>query len=172
MQPTTSRHKCPGFKEPQGTLDGLTSVPHAREPWYGGEGAERTRLGRMCGCDLAQGGFFMKNGDYLCTLDYQRMHGTRCNGCGDFVEGEVVTALGKTYHPNCFVCTLCNPCRRAPKTSVVRAVSGSASHPTRISTPTPLHRCARATQHQWNLPAFASREPDLSVVLLGIRPAH
>ncbi|XP_006799018.2 actin-binding LIM protein 1a isoform X2 [Neolamprologus brichardi] len=49
----------------------------------------------------------MKNGDYLCTLDYQRMHGTRCNGCGDFVEGEVVTALGKTYHPACFVCTIC-----------------------------------------------------------------
>ncbi|XP_072559414.1 actin-binding LIM protein 1-like isoform X21 [Paramormyrops kingsleyae] len=62
---------------------------------------------KVCGCDLAQGGFFMKNGDYLCTLDYQRMHGTRCNGCGDFVEGEVVTALGKTYHPACFVCTLC-----------------------------------------------------------------
>uniref|UniRef100_A0A7N8X4D3 Actin binding LIM protein 1 n=1 Tax=Mastacembelus armatus TaxID=205130 RepID=A0A7N8X4D3_9TELE len=62
---------------------------------------------KACGCDLAQGGFFMKNGEYLCTLDYQRMHGTRCNGCGDFVEGEVVTALGKTYHPTCFVCTIC-----------------------------------------------------------------
>ncbi|XP_042559275.1 actin-binding LIM protein 1 isoform X43 [Clupea harengus] len=62
---------------------------------------------KVCGCDLAQGGFFMKNGDYLCTLDYQRLHGTRCNGCGDFVEGEVVTALGKTYHPTCFVCTIC-----------------------------------------------------------------
>ncbi|XP_032378658.1 actin-binding LIM protein 1 isoform X15 [Etheostoma spectabile] len=62
---------------------------------------------KVCGCDLAQGGFFMKNGDYLCTVDYQRMHGTRCNGCGDFVEGEVVTALGKTYHPACFVCTIC-----------------------------------------------------------------
>ncbi|XP_037399926.1 actin-binding LIM protein 1 isoform X44 [Pygocentrus nattereri] len=62
---------------------------------------------KVCGCDLAQGGFFMKNGEYLCTLDYQRMHGTRCNGCGDFVEGEVVTALGKTYHPSCFVCTIC-----------------------------------------------------------------
>ncbi|KAM3835213.1 actin-binding LIM protein 1 isoform 3-T3 [Vipera latastei] len=35
------------------------------------------------------------------------MYGTRCNGCGDFVEGEVVTALGKTYHPNCFACTMC-----------------------------------------------------------------
>ncbi|XP_069095405.1 actin-binding LIM protein 1 isoform X24 [Pleurodeles waltl] len=62
---------------------------------------------KVCGCDLAQGGFFIKNGDYLCTLDYQRMYGTRCNGCGEFVEGEVVTALGKTYHPNCFACTVC-----------------------------------------------------------------
>ncbi|XP_025906539.1 actin-binding LIM protein 1 isoform X3 [Nothoprocta perdicaria] len=35
------------------------------------------------------------------------MYGTRCNGCGEFVEGEVVTALGKTYHPNCFACTAC-----------------------------------------------------------------
>ncbi|XP_076855394.1 actin-binding LIM protein 1 isoform X20 [Brachyhypopomus gauderio] len=62
---------------------------------------------KVCGCDLAQGGFFMKNGEYLCMVDYQRLHGTRCNGCGDFVEGEVVTALGKTYHPTCFVCTTC-----------------------------------------------------------------
>ncbi|CAM4727786.1 unnamed protein product [Leuciscus chuanchicus] len=62
---------------------------------------------KVCGCDLAQGGFFMKNGDYLCTVDYQRIHGTRCNICGEFVEGEVVTALGKTYHPACFVCTIC-----------------------------------------------------------------
>ncbi|XP_060714328.1 actin-binding LIM protein 1 isoform X3 [Tachysurus vachellii] len=62
---------------------------------------------KVCGCDLAQGGFFMKNGEYLCTLDYQRLHGTCCHGCGNFVEGEVVTALGKTYHPTCFVCTIC-----------------------------------------------------------------
>ncbi|XP_069653152.1 actin-binding LIM protein 1 isoform X8 [Haliaeetus albicilla] len=62
---------------------------------------------KVCGCDLAQGGFFIKNGEYLCTLDYQRMYGTRCNGCGEFVEGEVVTALGKTYHPSCFACTVC-----------------------------------------------------------------
>ncbi|XP_058262495.1 actin-binding LIM protein 1-like isoform X15 [Hemibagrus wyckioides] len=62
---------------------------------------------KVCGCDLAQGGFFMKNGEYLCTLDYQRLHGTCCHGCGNFVEGEVVTALGKTYHPSCFVCTIC-----------------------------------------------------------------
>uniref|UniRef100_A0A8D3DZ99 Actin-binding LIM protein 1-like n=1 Tax=Scophthalmus maximus TaxID=52904 RepID=A0A8D3DZ99_SCOMX len=62
---------------------------------------------KVCGCDLAQSGFFMKNGDYLCPLDFQRLHGTLCKNCGEFVEGEVVTVLGKTYHPACFVCTIC-----------------------------------------------------------------
>ncbi|KAK9530519.1 hypothetical protein VZT92_012015 [Zoarces viviparus] len=62
---------------------------------------------KLCGCDLAQSGFFMKNGDYLCPLDFQRLHGTLCNSCGEFVEGAVVTVLGKTYHPACFVCTVC-----------------------------------------------------------------
>ncbi|XP_074519193.1 actin-binding LIM protein 1-like [Halichoeres trimaculatus] len=62
---------------------------------------------KVCGCDLAQSGFFSKNGDYLCPLDFQRLHGTLCSSCGEFVEGEVVTVLGKTYHPACFVCTIC-----------------------------------------------------------------
>ncbi|XP_075922436.1 actin-binding LIM protein 1-like isoform X16 [Petromyzon marinus] len=62
---------------------------------------------KVCGCDLAQCGFFVKNGEYVCTLDYQRLYGTRCQACGDFVEGEVVTALGRTYHPRCFVCSVC-----------------------------------------------------------------
>ncbi|XP_066489082.1 actin-binding LIM protein 2 isoform X3 [Tiliqua scincoides] len=60
-----------------------------------------------CGCDLAQGGFFVRQGDYICTLDYQRLYGTRCFSCNQFIEGEVVSALGKTYHPNCFVCVSC-----------------------------------------------------------------
>ncbi|XP_068610378.1 actin-binding LIM protein 1-like [Brachionichthys hirsutus] len=62
---------------------------------------------KVCGCDLGQSGFFVKNGDYLCSLDFQRLHGTICNSCREFVEGEVVTVLGKTYHPACFVCTIC-----------------------------------------------------------------
>ncbi|KAM3859550.1 actin-binding LIM protein 1-like [Diretmus argenteus] len=62
---------------------------------------------KVCGCDLAQGGFFLKNGEYLCPVDHQRLHGTRCDNCGEFVDGEVVTALGKAYHPACFVCTVC-----------------------------------------------------------------
>ncbi|XP_066549320.1 actin-binding LIM protein 1 isoform X2 [Amia ocellicauda] len=126
---------------------------------------------KVCGCDLAQGGFFMKNGDYLCTLDYQRLHGTRCNGCGDFVEGEVVTALGKTYHPTCFVCTICK--RPFPAGDRVtfngkdclcqRCVQPMSSSPKDISSSSNCAGCGRdikngqallALERQWHLGCF------------------
>ncbi|XP_048344607.1 actin-binding LIM protein 3 isoform X12 [Sphaerodactylus townsendi] len=62
---------------------------------------------QVCGCDLAQSGFFFKNGDYICTHDYQQLYGTRCDSCQDFITGEVISALGRTYHPKCFVCSMC-----------------------------------------------------------------
>ncbi|CAJ1086576.1 actin-binding LIM protein 2 isoform X10 [Xyrichtys novacula] len=62
---------------------------------------------KVCGVELAQGGFFVRQGEYICTQDYQRLYGTRCFSCQDFIEGEVVSALGKTYHPRCFVCASC-----------------------------------------------------------------
>ncbi|XP_066246465.1 actin-binding LIM protein 2 isoform X3 [Euwallacea similis] len=62
---------------------------------------------KACGSSLAQGGFFSKEGAYYCTADYQRNFGTKCASCGDYVEGEVVTALGKTYHQKCFTCARC-----------------------------------------------------------------
>ncbi|XP_044801525.2 actin-binding LIM protein 2 isoform X7 [Bubalus bubalis] len=62
---------------------------------------------KACGCDLAEGGFFVRQGEYICTQDYQRLYGTRCFSCDRFIEGEVVSALGKTYHPDCFVCAVC-----------------------------------------------------------------
>uniref|UniRef100_A0A9J8C167 Actin binding LIM protein family, member 3 n=1 Tax=Cyprinus carpio carpio TaxID=630221 RepID=A0A9J8C167_CYPCA len=62
---------------------------------------------QVCGCDLAQSGFFQKSGEYICTADYQCLYGTKCDSCGDFISGEVVSALGRTYHPKCFVCSVC-----------------------------------------------------------------
>ncbi|XP_044310529.1 actin-binding LIM protein 3 isoform X10 [Varanus komodoensis] len=62
---------------------------------------------QVCGCDLAQSGFFFKNGEYICTRDYQQLYGTRCDSCQDFITGEVISALGRTYHPKCFVCSVC-----------------------------------------------------------------
>ncbi|XP_049823203.1 actin-binding LIM protein 3 isoform X3 [Aethina tumida] len=62
---------------------------------------------KACGNSLAQGGFFSKDGAYYCTADYQRNFGTKCSACGDYVEGEVATVLGKTYHQKCFTCHRC-----------------------------------------------------------------
>lgn len=61
----------------------------------------------VCGASLAHGGFFLHEGDYYCTSDYQQRWGTQCGACGRYVEGEVVTALGNTYHQACFTCARC-----------------------------------------------------------------
>ncbi|XP_069699460.1 actin-binding LIM protein 2 isoform X3 [Periplaneta americana] len=62
---------------------------------------------QVCKNSLAQGGFFCKDGNYYCTADYQRQFGTKCAICGEYVEGEVVSALGNTYHQKCFTCARC-----------------------------------------------------------------
>ncbi|KAM6970105.1 actin-binding LIM protein 3-like [Aplochiton taeniatus] len=62
---------------------------------------------QVCGCDLVSSGFFQQGGEFLCTQDYQRLHGTQCDSCEQYISGEVVSALGRTYHPHCFVCSLC-----------------------------------------------------------------
>ncbi|XP_035709209.1 actin-binding LIM protein 3 isoform X2 [Folsomia candida] len=62
---------------------------------------------KVCASSLAQGGFFFHEGEYYCTSDYQQRWGTQCGACGRYVEGEVVTALGNTYHQACFTCARC-----------------------------------------------------------------
>lgn len=61
----------------------------------------------VCGCDLVHSGFFHHSGEYICTEDYQRLYGTQCDSCDQYITGEVVSALGRTYHPHCFVCSIC-----------------------------------------------------------------
>ncbi|KAF7667697.1 hypothetical protein LDENG_00048980 [Lucifuga dentata] len=126
---------------------------------------------KVCGCDLAHSGFYMRNGDYLCPLDFQRLHGTLCNNCGEFVEGEVVTALGKNYHPACFVCTICK--RPFPAGDCVtfsgkdclcqRCLQPMSSTPKDISYSTNCSGCGREIKNgqallavggQWHLGCF------------------
>jgi len=60
-----------------------------------------------CGASLASGGFFTRAGHHYCTACYQATYGERCAACGAYVEGEVVSALGNTYHQRCFTCARC-----------------------------------------------------------------
>ncbi|XP_011497253.1 PREDICTED: actin-binding LIM protein 3 [Ceratosolen solmsi marchali] len=62
----------------------------------------------QCNISLAQGGFFPREGAYYCTKDYRQRWGTKCAGCRQYVEGDVVTAGDKhAFHPNCFHCQRC-----------------------------------------------------------------
>ncbi|KAH8878498.1 Actin-binding LIM protein 1 [Schistosoma japonicum] len=60
-----------------------------------------------CRKNLKQGGFFVKDKKFYCPNDYQTEFGVRCETCHGYVEGEVVTVLGKTFHTHCFRCTTC-----------------------------------------------------------------
>ncbi|XP_054726771.1 actin-binding LIM protein 2 isoform X3 [Anastrepha obliqua] len=70
----------------------------------------------QCKKSLATGGFFTKDGVYYCIPDYQRLYGTKCAACQQYVEGEVVSTMGKTYHQKCFTCSKCsNPFKSGSK---------------------------------------------------------
>ncbi|KAM9424676.1 actin-binding LIM protein 2 [Pholidichthys leucotaenia] len=102
---------------------------------------------KVCGCELAQGGFFVRQGEYICTLDYQRLYGTRCFSCQDFIEGEVVSALGKTYHPRCFVCASCKqpfPAGDRVTFNGKECICQKCTQPLPVNSPAPIqavHNC-------------------------------
>ncbi|XP_055699830.1 actin-binding LIM protein 1 isoform X1 [Phlebotomus papatasi] len=127
-----------------------------------------------CSKSLATGGFFSKDGAYYCTLDYQKMYGTKCAACNLYVEGEVVSTMGKTYHQKCFVCSgckksfqsgskvtntgkevLCETCVANPASSKVtatthqsRAETQKPQSPAREITMSPTRATATASQQQ------------------------
>uniref|UniRef100_A0A3P8X2D2 Actin binding LIM protein family, member 3 n=1 Tax=Cynoglossus semilaevis TaxID=244447 RepID=A0A3P8X2D2_CYNSE len=48
---------------------------------------------QVCGCDLVHSGFFHHSGEYICTQDYQRLYGTQCDSCEQYITGEVVSSV-------------------------------------------------------------------------------
>ncbi|CAH0763534.1 unnamed protein product, partial [Diatraea saccharalis] len=133
---------------------------------------------RTCSASLAKGGFFCKDGHYYCPQDYQRAFGTRCAACNQYVEGEVVSALGNTYHQKCFTCArckrafpsgekvtytgaevVCSQCV-APQRQTARASSAApAPSPSPAPTPTPASARTLANNHAPTSPSSAG-SPD------------
>ncbi|XP_063369187.1 actin-binding LIM protein 3 [Cydia amplana] len=128
---------------------------------------------RSCAASLAKGGFFCKDGHYYCPQDYQRAFGTRCAACGQYVEGEVVSALGNTYHQKCFTCArckrafpsgekvtytgaevVCSSCVAAP---VQRQTARAAASPSPAPAPAPPTRARADTAPRQPRPASADR---------------
>uniref|UniRef100_A0A8C3R837 Leupaxin n=1 Tax=Cyanoderma ruficeps TaxID=181631 RepID=A0A8C3R837_9PASS len=53
------------------------------------------------------GSFFELEGRPYCELHFHQRQGTICHGCGHPVTGRCITAAGRRYHPEHFVCTYC-----------------------------------------------------------------
>ena len=62
---------------------------------------------QKCGYELGEEVFYNKDGFYYCAKCYLDNFGENCFKCGEFLEGEVITALGNTFHLDCFTCGQC-----------------------------------------------------------------
>lgn len=49
------------------------------------------------------------DGHPYCEKDYLRKFGQKCMGCGEYMSGEFLNALGGDWHKDCFVCTVSLP---------------------------------------------------------------
>ncbi|CAK9301893.1 unnamed protein product [Gordionus sp. m RMFG-2023] len=54
--------------------------------------------------------FYMENGQPYCERDWNNLFTIKCHGCGTPIEANQrwVEALNKSYHSNCFKCTVCH----------------------------------------------------------------
>ncbi|NXD59720.1 LPXN protein, partial [Corvus moneduloides] len=60
-----------------------------------------------CLTGFTGGSFFELEGRPYCELHFHQRQGTICHGCSRPVTGRCITAAGRRYHPEHFVCTYC-----------------------------------------------------------------
>lgn len=59
-----------------------------------------------CKVSLAGTDYYAHNGKFYCETHYHTVASSFCI-CGTAIQGQFVNALGKKWHPNCFVCAHC-----------------------------------------------------------------
>jgi len=60
-----------------------------------------------CDKSFVGGSFFEHSGKPYCEIHFHQQSGSLCSGCGKPVTGRCVSALGKKWHPEHFVCAFC-----------------------------------------------------------------
>ncbi|KAL7750703.1 hypothetical protein RI367_004048 [Sorochytrium milnesiophthora] len=61
----------------------------------------------QCGKQFNDGGFMEHEGKAYCEEDYFNLFAPKCGQCQKPVLADTINALGKSWHPACFVCSEC-----------------------------------------------------------------
>nr|XP_033810753.1 paxillin isoform X2 [Geotrypetes seraphini] len=62
---------------------------------------------RECFTPFINGSFFEHDGQPYCEVHYHEHRGSLCSGCQKPITGRCITAMGKKFHPEHFVCAFC-----------------------------------------------------------------
>ncbi|XP_005987233.1 paxillin isoform X2 [Latimeria chalumnae] len=62
---------------------------------------------RQCFTPFINGSFFEHDGQPYCEMHYHERRGSLCSGCQKPITGRCITAMGKKFHPEHFVCAFC-----------------------------------------------------------------
>jgi len=62
----------------------------------------------ICKTPLGGKPFIEKDGKFYCDNDYYNAFNPRCGKCEQVIKGQYVSALGQTWHPEHFTCTICS----------------------------------------------------------------
>uniref|UniRef100_H2ZZ65 Transforming growth factor beta 1 induced transcript 1 n=1 Tax=Latimeria chalumnae TaxID=7897 RepID=H2ZZ65_LATCH len=62
---------------------------------------------RECYTPFVNGSFFEHEGQPYCEIHYHKHRGSLCSGCEKPITGRCITAMGKKFHPEHFVCAFC-----------------------------------------------------------------
>ncbi|XP_053172299.1 paxillin-like [Scomber japonicus] len=62
---------------------------------------------RECFTPFVNGSFFDHDGQPYCEAHYHERRGSLCSGCQKAITGRCITAMGKKFHPEHFVCAFC-----------------------------------------------------------------
>mmetsp|Transcript_26397 Transcript_26397/g.37161 ORF Transcript_26397/g.37161 Transcript_26397/m.37161 type:complete len:183 (-) Transcript_26397:58-606(-) len=63
----------------------------------------------VCGKDFSDGSVLQEGQDgyAYCAKDFVNTFCPKCATCGEGIQGQVITALDRSYHPEHFVCSTC-----------------------------------------------------------------
>ncbi|XP_039186350.1 transforming growth factor beta-1-induced transcript 1 protein [Crotalus tigris] len=62
---------------------------------------------RECYTPFMNGSFFEHSGRPFCEIHYHKQRGSLCSGCEKPITGRCITAMGRKFHPEHFVCAFC-----------------------------------------------------------------